>query len=531
MASAKESPRQRLINMMYLVLTAMLALQVSSATLEKFILLNGNIEKSTKDRLLANNEILNRVTRIVKDSGNREADEEILDKIMRIREKTEKIVNHIEGLKLKLLKKAGNKGGKIGKKGLKGFKNDIVVTSLMVNHGEGIKLKKILNSYIKFISTETGKMYNKIALDARDIQFLKNSPNQGRKDFVNLNFYKTPLASALATLSQFASEVALKEADALLSLSRNLGAEDYKMDTIVPVVIPRSNLVASGDRFEAEVVAAASSSSTDIKMKVNGASIPVKEGKGIVNFLVKSSKKAKDSQPEKRVMNVDIEIKNQRGQPRIVSKAFTYFVAKPVIRVESGTVARLYNKCRNPLNLLVPALGKSYNPRFVAKGAKVINKGGGKIEVIPMEKNVSISVYQGKVLLGTEIFKVRNVPKPGIGISTAQGKVIDEKKGIPAGNVPRILKIFVIPNENFKEMLPNESIYKVSKGNIILAYGSRARKIIPINSRNVNISELAALAKPGDRIVVEIKEVLRKTTFGEPEKVKLGTVIKTIPLN
>ncbi len=531
MAGVKESPRQKLMNMMYLVLTAMLALQVSSATLEKFILLNNNIENAAKDRLMANNEILNRVIRIVKESGNRDADKALLKKLMNIREKTEKTVNHIEGLKFKLMKKAGNKGGKMSKKGLKGFKNDHVVTSLMVNRGEGAKLKNLLNSYIKFISEETDKVYNRIALDARDIDFLKNSPNQGRKDFINLNFYKTPLASALATLSQFASEVALKEADALMTLSGKLGAEDFKMDTIVPVVIPKSNIVASGDRFEAEVVAAASSSSVDIKMNVDGNRIPVRDGRGQINFLVKSSKKAKGSEPEKRTMNVDIEIKNQKGEPTVISKAFIYFVAKPVIRVESGTVARLYKKCKNPLNILVPALGKSYNPRFVAKGAKIISKGGGKIDVIPIEKDVSISIYQGKVLLGTEHFKVRNIPKPDIKVSTLQGKILDEKKGISSNNVPRAIKISVEADESFKELLPDESRYKVSKGDIILASGSRAKYRIPIDSRNMNISKLAAIAKSGDRIIIEVREVLRATSFGEPEKINVGSVIKIIALN
>ena len=47
MAGVKETPRQKMIGMMYLVLTAMLALQVSSATIEKFILLNNSLELSS----------------------------------------------------------------------------------------------------------------------------------------------------------------------------------------------------------------------------------------------------------------------------------------------------------------------------------------------------------------------------------------------------------------------------------------------------------------------------------------------------
>ena len=47
MAGTKETPRQKMIGMMYLVLTALLALQVTSAILEKFVLLNNSLEQST----------------------------------------------------------------------------------------------------------------------------------------------------------------------------------------------------------------------------------------------------------------------------------------------------------------------------------------------------------------------------------------------------------------------------------------------------------------------------------------------------
>jgi hypothetical protein len=40
MAGGKETPRQKMIGMMYLVLTALLALQVSNAVLEKFAIIN-----------------------------------------------------------------------------------------------------------------------------------------------------------------------------------------------------------------------------------------------------------------------------------------------------------------------------------------------------------------------------------------------------------------------------------------------------------------------------------------------------------
>ncbi len=536
MAGARQPPRQKLINMMYLVLTAMLALQVSGAVLEKFILINRSIEYAVRYQLAENNELLQRTEKVVRDSGNREADLAVLNKIQAIREKTEKIISHIEGLKLVLMKNAGNKKIKKGK--IKGLKNDHVVTRLMLNKGKGKELQSMLNLYVKFLSEASGKIYSAIALDARNIDFLRYDPNQGRKDFVHLNFYKTPLAAVLATLSQFSSDVVYKEADALHVLSRQLGAEDFKMDTIIPVIIPKSNLVPCGGKYEAEVVAAASSSSsTGVVMKVNGRPISVKNGRGLVKFSVKACNNKKSSESEKRNIKVDIEMKNQRGEPTVITKTFSYFVAKPVIRVESGSVSRLYYKCKNPLNILVPSIGKSYNPKFVAKGAKVINQRGSKVDIVPTGKEVSIDVYQDNILLGTEVFKVNRIPLPSISLNSANG-VLDEKKGV-TGFLPRNIKVSVIPDEGFKELLPEEAVYRVSKGSISVVSGIggiRRGEPVEINykkkkSNIVYIGNIADLAIPGDRLVVEVTELVRYTGDGDIEKIRTGSIVKTIPIN
>jgi hypothetical protein len=55
MAGGKETPRQRMIGMMYLVLTALLALQVSNQILQKFVLLNDGMERTSENYASKNN--------------------------------------------------------------------------------------------------------------------------------------------------------------------------------------------------------------------------------------------------------------------------------------------------------------------------------------------------------------------------------------------------------------------------------------------------------------------------------------------
>ena len=87
MAGGKETPRQKMIGMMYLVLTALLALNVSVTVLDKFIDINNSLEVSVDAAKEQNGNTLRRIENAVEESGMRPDDVKILDKAKQIREK------------------------------------------------------------------------------------------------------------------------------------------------------------------------------------------------------------------------------------------------------------------------------------------------------------------------------------------------------------------------------------------------------------------------------------------------------------
>ncbi|MEL6539732.1 MAG: gliding motility protein GldM, partial [Bacteroidota bacterium] len=288
MAGEKLSSRQKMIGMMYLVLTALLALQVSGSVLEKFILINKSLEKSVYTQRVENKRTLKRIEQTVKESGNRAKDVTVLQKANQLAQESDRVVAYIESLKRKLIKITGGTNKKTGVP--KGIKNDSAVANLMVNHSKGIDLQKLLNGYMQYLTGVTGKQYVPIALDAKDSKIFKEDPNQSNKDFATLNFDHTPLGAALATLSQFESEVVYAEADALGLLFREVGAGDAKFDRLVPIVKPQSNTVAAGSKYKAQLFLAASSSGISPTMAVNGRQIAVSEGVGTVEFTAPTGK-------------------------------------------------------------------------------------------------------------------------------------------------------------------------------------------------------------------------------------------------
>jgi gliding motility-associated protein GldM len=525
MAGEKLSARQKMIGMMYLVLTALLALQVSSSVLDKFALINKSLEKSIHIQEKENEARLDHIKTAVRDSGNREKDVVVLNKAMAIRGETVKVIDYLNGLKKELIRLTGGEDATTGR--LKGLKDDAVVAKVMCSHKKADELKALLNGYVQYLTQNTGKKYKDIALDAKDSEFFKNDPNQHSKSFAALNFEKTPLGAALATLSQFGTDIIYSEADALDRLAREVGAEDLKFDNISLLVKPKSNIVAAGTKYNAELFLAASSSMVIPFMAIDDKPIPVESGVGKISFLATPGKYEQDGLARK-IFKAMVKLKVPGGDSTFVQD-IEYFVAKPVIQVQSAAISALYLNAGNELNIQVPALGIDYNPKFTAEGATVVpSKDKGFVTIIPHKAEVKLSVYNNGSLLDTLNLKVRTIPKPDIQI-TAGAKPIDLKQGIPVPG-PRKLEIKAISDESFKNFLPKDARYRVAQWEVTLARGTRSVKSKKVDTQEISLSDFAGLSQPGDRIIIEVKKVERLNFKDEIETVNVGTVVRTIPI-
>ena len=216
----------------------------------------------------------------------------------------------------------------------------------------------------------------------------------------------------------------------------------------------------------------------------------------------------------KRTMLAKISLPDSTYEAKI-----EYFVAKPVIRVTTGTAPTLYMGCGNDVNIEVPALGTSYNPSFTATGAEVI-KGAkvGRVTIIPAQRKVNVTVFNAGTNLGSEQFDVKNVPRPRIIAKDNNGRDIDLKNGIKAGGISG-LRVNAQADENFKAEVPKDANFRVRNLSIILARGTARVAEKTLTTELVDLSDWRALMRPGDRIVIEPKNVVRMTFKGGTENI------------
>lgn len=532
MAGGKETPRQKMIGMMYLVLTALLALQVNSAILMKFRLIDDALVHANEKSVTSAE---GQITEMEKKAGETKlaADMKRLETGKQVQAKTQEMVAYIRGLRENIIKRSGGMAeDKINYANINA--EDIVAMEMIgagtaANPGKAKELKAKLDDYVNYVKTWVPNA-QPLALDAKDDPVARIDEHQKGKNFAELNFEATPMVAALAVLSQRENAVLRYESEALATISGQIAKEVIKFTSITAAVSAESKVVAAGTKYLADMYLTASSDQIKPVMYMDGRPVKVEKGKGKIEFT--ASPGAYDDQGNaKKTWQGKITFKQNGRDTSFIIKQ-EYIVAKPVVQVQSASVQALYLNCGNKLSVQVPALGSTYDPNFTASGAQVIpGAKKGEVTLVPNAKEVALNVSSNGNKLSTETFKVRLIPKPEIQ-ALSGGRPMDLKKGMPSPG-PREISLVAKPDESFKNFLPDDARYKVTQFELALVRGKRpVGGVQTVNGNSINLNSYAAQAQAGDRYMVEVKEVKRMNFRNQIETVSgVQNTLFNIPLN
>jgi hypothetical protein len=300
----------------------------------------------------------------------------------------------------------------------------------------------------------------------------------------------------------------------------------------IPIVRPKSSVVAAGALYQADMLLAVAASPSLPDMFYNGKSIPIEidsiTGAKIGKVKFKANAPNFDAQGNaKQSFKAEIRLKDE-----VYDQIIEYIVTKPTIRVTTGALPRLYMGCGNDVNIDVPSLGTEYNPSYKVTGGEYISGSKkGNVIIIPTQRKVTVEVSSSGTFIGNETFDVENVPRPRIVAKDNTGRNIDLKNGIKAGQVLGLL-INAESEENFKNVVPKDAHYRVLMMNVILARGTARVAEKTVTSELVDISDWRTQMRPGDRISIEPRGVVRMTFKGTLERVSIsGQDIINIPVN
>jgi len=390
-----------MINLMYLVLTALLALNVSAEVMNAFFSLDkgmktsGQIVDKSNDAVMAS---INKQADAYKNESNEKwrANAKESDRI------SKEFVAYIEGIRTDLFAAAGGPNLKVEGQP-KDIRNKDITTRIFVNDGLGEKIQqKIVETRQQLLALAE----NDPAVEATLPLSVEELPkNTKAKNWSEFKFKQMPVAAVFPILGKMQSD-AKNSASAILNFcSVKVGGEDIKFDKFTPAVSAEKNYVIQGERYVADVFLSAYSSSADnISISVGGSGLPMKEG--IARYETGTSGVGE------RTYNVSINVKNPlTGKTENYSKEFKYEVGQRSVAVSLDKMNVFYIGVDNPIS--VSAAGVSSNDVKVSpSGVTVNSQGGGKFIVRATTPGEATLTVSGGGASQTFKYRVKRIPDP-----------------------------------------------------------------------------------------------------------------------
>ncbi|MEJ7627352.1 MAG: gliding motility protein GldM [Ferruginibacter sp.] len=318
MALPKE-PRQKMINLMYLVLTALLALNVSSEILNAFKVVDRSLMNSSQNLTTANTTLYASLLAKLSEPESKVKAEEWQPLGEKAKALSADMNKYIEDLKGELKKEAGLKMVD----GKESFKEDNLeaATRLFAENGKGKELEQRLLAY------------RKAMLDIHPsirTQFEKTIPvdlepqvgQDGKKNtFTNAYFHMTPTVAGLTLLSKFQNNVKNAENQIVTYIHEQIGAVKVKFDKTGVLVGQSSNYVMPGDEISITAGIGAYSSAAQPQISIGGVGQQVIDGS--------ATYKISASGGGLRKVPVTIRYKDQDGNDKVETKEVEYTVGTP----------------------------------------------------------------------------------------------------------------------------------------------------------------------------------------------------------
>lgn len=554
-----------MINMMYLVLLALLALNVSAEILNAFVIIKNKLNVSAQNALANSNTFMNGMKEEIKDEMENEKKMKnagLIDTLDIIKARTSKMIDELDrhiGIMGDSIAGRDPETGKL-------LSIDQTETNYQYWMGQGDEeeandgrgsgkafgLRNNLNDYAKFIvdiyninlsdsARATG------ALKAEE-EYIAVDPSTDithggeAKSWESFTF-EGPVIANMATLEAIKLDVYEKEKKLLDLLNGRLGIATFKADKVIAINAPTATIVPAGLQFQTRLFVAMSSS--QLKPRFNGSgSIEVEDGGNVAVMTVGANGGNIPKGKNEGVQNYSatISVPKATGGNEILKVDGSFTVRRPEIVITSAAVQNLYRNCGNDVNIDVPALGDQYNPKISATSATVIpsQKSKKKFRIVPTGKASVVTVSSitgGKtVKIGDVNYKVIKPPKPTINMAV-NGKTYNGSSMVP--KTSRVA-LRLEPDDDFKSALPQDARYGITsidvlaqlslgpptKVNGVNANGQDATKAI-----SVSLGTKVRQARAGTKVYIRINQIYRKNFQGKsiPDK-RFSEVERTLSL-
>ncbi|MGO1520036.1 MAG: gliding motility protein GldM [Sphingobacterium sp.] len=488
MAYGRETPRQRMINILYLVLLALLALNVPDSILDAFKNINNSLETSKSN---VNTSVDQLFTAFESTKLKEEPDraKPIYDKAKKAQSIIGELDQYINEIKEDFVKQGGGYNEKTGDLTMR--ENADIAPSTMIRGKKGAELKEKINStreQLLALLTPEEQQSVSFSLEANDPE----RPAGGKRNWEEVNFGSgTPLTAAMTILTKIQTDAQNAESDVVKLILGQMDQAVVNLDKFAAVAVAPTSYLVQGQPYTAEVFLTASDSKSQPDITVNGSALQIVDGKGVYQVPTNQEGIFTWSGLVK-VQQTDGTIKEYRTPEQ------TYQVARPSAVVSPDKMNVLYIGVNNPISVSAP--GTPTDKVNVSMSGGSISGSAGKYNVrvsSPGTARISVSaeVAPGKTqTLSSTEFRVKRIPDP-----TAQ--FAGKTGGSMATVALKAQNALFAKLDNFDF----DATFKITKFSMIIAKPRADAIVLSTSGNNLSSAMRSALngITPGTRVIFD----------------------------
>ena len=426
MAGGKLTPRQKMINLMYLVFIAMLALNMSKEVLSAFGLFNEKFEKSNIAAVQTNQQILDALKqKATDDAANFAEPKKVADKVVAL---TKTFYDYVGSLKAGITEgvEVDEETGKLPYEAMD--KADAIDYTWFKGDGYTDKGKEVLatiNKYREDMKAAIGKD-KKYAPIIADLESKFNTDDVKNKDgitipFLDYHYRGFPGIASLTKLSAMQSDAKTAESNVLNALIGNTAIAQASMSKYKAIVVLDKNAFFQGETVTGRVVLGRYDDSTvPTKVVVNGNNVPIENGQAIIKF-------GAGSIGEQKINGEFTFMEDGKPVPIPIEGNYVVVPEPKEATISADKMNVVYRGVVNPMTISfagVPDNDVTASAPGLSKGS-----GTGKYNMSPGQGteaiiNVTAKLPGGKTASSKKVFRIKGIPAP---VGTIGGEMYGAK--------------------------------------------------------------------------------------------------------
>ncbi|MCF8362006.1 MAG: gliding motility protein GldM [Prolixibacteraceae bacterium] len=454
-----ETPRQKMINMMYLVLTAMLALNVAAETLYAFKIVDSSLMKTylsftDKNRTLMAD--FNSAYEL-----NQGKVENWRNMAQDVHAKSDSLINYIIDTKEMLALAVNAEQKEPDEEINQNFpfivtnENDTLIIQrqddlnaspeVMLTRKQGERLQDQINTYKKELINIIGNYPSLVenlhsSLDVDDPVEGEGEQSGSYRTWVQQNFEATPVIAAITLLSKLQIDVRNAESAILRHLYNQIDASSFKFTGLNATVIPEARYIFQGQEYKARIFLSAEDSTQELEVYMDGQNQPLPVENGDAVFSIKPNEAGEYS------YNGEIRYRNPDGEGFGTKPfSFDFKVARPAVTVSPTKMNVLYRDLQNPVSISVPGVplsditpictnGTIYKDESSSEGNWIVEPDELDYEGTNTRIIVNAELNGEMKEMGEMVFRVKRVPDPVAQVAgMTSGDIAQERLALQTG--------------------------------------------------------------------------------------------------